>query len=134
MALWGDWPDLAPDFFTAPFYMWGTLPATRTPVAVVATPTANGWRCRSTDRCALQHDYTSRETVDTVRTWIERDLCRADAQIAGVEFTRDRAAFASHLATLASTSGGSIGFLEPDPRLAPDEAAERVLRHLERGW
>ena len=119
---------------TAPFYMWGRLATTGEAVAVAATPTKTGWRCRSTARDALNHDYVSRETTNAVRAWVQGDL-RLPGRADRVDFTRDRAAMAAHLATLAEASAdGSVGFLAPEASSAPREAAERVLRHLERGW
>lgn len=118
------------DMTDQPFYMVGTLHCTHEPVALAVTPTATGWRCRSSVRGALCHDYVSRESLGKVRTWVERDL-----QYNGCEFTQDREEMRARLATLvAASDDGSLGFLAPDPQLAPDAAAEQVLQHLERGW
>lgn len=113
-------------------YIFGLHADHASPVLVVASPTAHGWRCRSTLRDALQHDYVSGERVDELHDWLRLDLRRL--------YSCSRESALAELASddVTSTEGGArsarTGFLAPDPALAPAAAAERALRHLERGW
>ena len=97
-------------------------PPSPVPTLVVATPTDDGWRVRSTDR-AYNHDYVCYETFEEVMEWLDLDLRRPF-------LCRDRAEVRSVL-----TSGGSsTGFLLPGGCASEDEEVDRVLRHLESGW
>ena len=95
------------------------------PFAAALVPTAQGWRCRATGE--LCHDYVSGESVQDVREWLV-DCDRARH----VELVTDREEARGRLATLLASNDGFLGFLAPP--MPPSEAAEAVLRHLERGW
>lgn len=100
------------------------------PCAAVVRPstTTHGWRCRSTARDALQHDYPL-IPLDEVLEWMKRDLRRIRC------CTTDRQEALEHLAALhASGDAYPMGFLSPDPSLALPDADRRVLDHLETGW
>ena len=114
--------------FSNPFYIVGNLQGDERPVVAAVTPTSVGWKCRSTVRGALCHDYVSDESVGNVRSWVERDLSGKD-----YFFTRNREEVLERLATRFGTSD-SVGFLTPGAHLSSMDAAERVLRHLESGW
>ena len=94
---------------------------------VVCTPTERGWRTRSTRRDVLHHDYVSGESFDKVASWLRLQLTRIDPVC-------DRQEALERLATQPPWEQQHLCFLAPDPELAPPEAAERVLRHLECGW
>lgn len=96
-------------------------------VFAVVTSTPYGWRCRSTLRGVLQHDYVSHEPVDKLISWLRRDLWEH-------QVFEDRRAALAHLATHISTGDGTVGYLRGDPTWLPQEFAERVCQHLERGF
>lgn len=95
------------------------------PFAAALVPTAKGWRCRATDD--LQHDYVSGETAQDLREW----LVDCD-RVRHLKLLTDRGEARARLATLLASNAGMLGFLAPPA--PPSEAAEAVLRHLERGW
>ena len=92
-------------------------------IVAVLGRTDLGWRCRSTARDALQHDYVSRESLSHVRSFL-------DLTHRGILVTGDREAA---LEAIDSAMGGGGGFLHPSPHDHADPA-NRVLRHLESGW
>ena len=117
-----------------PLYAYDTSSAA--PVLAVFAPLDHGWRCRSTARGRLQHDYTSDESVDVLHGWLQADLGPT------VVTTFDREEALACLATLLASEDGATdpSFLyhgaasvAADP-WAEEPAEERVLRHLERGW
>lgn len=118
-----------------PIYVLGHLTQSSCPegILVVLTPTARGWRSRSTWEGAMNHEYASRQPLDEiVSEWITNDL--RDAQV-----TSDRKQV---LHVLKSTNQGAPAppgafrlrtFLRGDPSKGGHAAAERVLQYLERG-
>ena len=113
------------------FYAIGKFPDDSPMLAVFAPKRASrrgGWRCRSTDASRMQHDYVGSETVHEVCRWIDTDLKYP------YHLTMNREEVLAHLATHWSSMVESPGWLAPDPSLSQSEGAERVLRHLERGW
>ncbi len=120
-------------------YVFGNLlpshkhSSTRVTLAVL-TPTEDGWRCRSTARDCLQHDYVSCESLDVVTEWLECEMTRT-------YWTEDRDQVLDLLATTDDPSAPSAQagvhletFLFGDPNVSSAERSERVLRHLETGW
>ena len=92
------------------------------PSAVAALcPTTSGWRCRSSG--GFDHDYLSHETWRDLEEWLGPHAT----------LTRDRERCAAHLSALLASSPDRVRLQGP-PTWPPDEAADRVLRHLERGW
>lgn len=114
-----------------PVYFVGTGRADRQPLVACITAASNGgWHGRSTSR-SVQHDYPPQTSLRRAVRWMETyDFCN------GVDVMHDREATLERLTThMQSTDETSVGFLDRlDPSLAPHEAAEAVLRHLERGW
>ena len=101
-----------------------------TPVVAAVTKTDNGWKCRSTVRGAVCHDYMSHESIGHVRHWIQQHDLHPNCL-----FTDRRADALERLAIrIGASDVHSVGFLAPNATLAQDEAAERVLQHLEHGW
>lgn len=117
-----------------PFYIVGQLSKhtthdhTMQPVIAAITPTRCGWKCRSTLRNALNHDYVSFESTEHIREWLELQVHPRDSFI-----TQNREEVAERLA-IRLASNDVLGFLAPDANLSPDAAAERLLQHLECGW
>jgi hypothetical protein len=107
-----------------PRYIFGHLPTASFsfPTLIVAAPTWDGWRVRSTER-SYNHDYVCYETFDEVMEWLDIDLTRPF-------LCRDREEVTSVLANEDS----STGFLLPGGCSSAIEEAETVLRHLETGW
>ena len=103
------------------------LPQTDPEMVTALVATDNGWRCRSTRR-DYQHDYVGPTTPKEVaREWMyQADRMR-------VELTPDREEALERLSKTIRTQGHA-GFLWARATEAPYEAAERVLRHVERGW
>lgn len=115
------------------FYIVGAVREARRPHPVIAAvvPTPTGWKCRSTVRGRLCHDYVCNESVGKVRKWIETDMVAPDDYV----FTHNREEVVERLATrIATSDAGLVGFVGADPMSPPEDAAERVLRHLEFGW
>lgn len=117
-----------------PLYAYDTSSAA--PVLAVFSPLDHGWRCRSTARGRLQHDYTSDESIDVLHNWLQAELGPT------VVTTFDREEALAYLSILLASEDGAT-----DPSFlfhgamcgaqAPwtaENAEERVLRHLERGW
>lgn len=101
----------------------------------VITPTERGWRCRSTIRDRFNHDYMSKESLETViEGWIEPEMSR-------MYVSSNRDEVLNHLVMqddpsipASSKEFHLQSFLHGDPSLSENERAERVLRHLECGW
>jgi len=109
-------------------YVFGKMTSadTQFPTLVVATPSASGWRTRSTCR-AYNHDYVCAEAFADVMEWIDAELHRSF-----IANGRDEV-----LETLVTTSDSEhrLGFLYPGGGVhGSREEAEEVLRHLEHGW
>jgi len=107
-----------------PRYIFGHLPNSSSsfPTLVVASPTSDGWRVRSTDR-SYNHDYVCYETFEEVMEWLDIDLKRPF-------LCRDR----EEVTNVLTAEDSSTGFLLPDGCSSVGEEADRVLRHLETGW
>lgn len=107
-----------------PRYIFGHLPDSSSsfPTLVVAAPTSDGWRVRSTER-SYNHDYVCYETFEEVMEWLDADLTRPF-------LCRDR----DEVMNVLSTEDSSTGFLLPGGCSSAGEEADRVLRHLETGW
>lgn len=105
-------------------YIFGHLPAPSPtfPTLVVASPTSDGWRVRSTDR-SYNHDYVCYETFEDVMEWLDADLRRPF-------LCRDR----EEVMNVLTSEGSSTGFLHPGGCLSVYEEADKVVRHLETGW
>lgn len=96
-------------------------------LAVVSQTPKGAWRCRSTRADLLQCDYPPSTPFEEVMNWTRLHLRRP--------FVAAHRGEARSLLTKPSHDDRPrTGFLTPDPRLSPREAAERVLQHLERGW
>lgn len=123
--MWSDTPPSSPrePSHRRSCYAFGVHHEERFAAALV--PTAKGWRCRATGE--LCHDYVSGESAQDVREWLVNcDRARH------VELVTDREEARGRLATLLASNDGLLGRLAPP--MPPSEAAEAVLRHLERGW
>ena len=94
-------------------------------VAAALVPTKRGWRCRSTRRGALCHDYVSGETIGHVCAWLR--LHHPDVVV-----TADREEVCAALEEDAGMRGNA--FQTPDPLLPPAAQVDRMLRQLETGW
>ena len=93
--------------------------------AAAIVPTRRGWRCRSTLRNVLCHDYISGETIGNVCAWLRLLPHHADVLV-----TADREeAYAALM-----EDAGTFGDRRPAPCLAPCDQAERILTHIETGW
>jgi hypothetical protein len=117
------------EFESSNVYVLGTdprLPSGSFPVVLVLRPTKKGWVCRST--WGNDYDYESDEAWPTVMDWIDTDLKRAVVCV-------NREEALEFLCTL-SESGDDVRsnfhrFQRVDPELSNQQAADRVLRHLE---
>lgn len=105
-------------------YIFGHLPESPSafPTLVVASPTVDGWRVRSTDR-SYNHDYVCYETFEDVMEWLDHDLKRP-------VLCRDR----DEVMNVLRNEDSSTGFLLPGGCSSVDEEADIVLRHLETEW
>ena len=83
----------------------------------VVTSAGKVWRCRSTCKDALQHDYHKVHSLDDVLQWMRLDVGRSATVV-----TREEAL--GHISTL---SDYDQNFLVHSP-------PERALAHLEEGW
>ena len=112
------------DEMLEPRYIFGHLPASpfTFPTLVVASPTPDGWRVRSTDR-SYQHDYVCYETFQEVMEWLDTDLKRPF-------LCRDR----DEVMNVLTSEDSPTGFLLPGGCSSQDEEVDKVLRHLETGW
>jgi hypothetical protein len=107
-----------------PRYIFGHLPTSSStfPTLVVASPTVDGWRVRSTER-SYNHDYVCYETFEEVMEWLDIDLRRPF-------LCRDR----DEVMNVLTGEDSSTGFLRPGGCSSVDEEADIVLRHLETEW
>lgn len=107
-----------------PRYIFGHLPTSSStfPTLVVAAPTSDGWRIRSTDR-SYNHDYVCYETFEDVMEWLDIDLRRPF-------LCRDR----EEVMNVLSSEDSSTGFLLPGGCFSVGEEVDKVLRHLETEW
>lgn len=107
-----------------PRYIFGHLYVSPSafPTLVVASPTSDGWRVRSTDR-SYQHDYVCYETFEEVMEWLDMDLKRPF-------LCRDR----DEVINVLMNEDSSTGFLLPGGCFSVDGEVDTVLRHLETGW
>lgn len=112
------------DEMLEPRYIFGHLPASSStfPTLVVASPTSDGWRVRSTDR-SYNHDYICYETFEDVMEWLDVDLKRPF-------LCRDR----NEVMNVLTNEDSSTGFLLPGGCSSVGEEADIVLQHLETGW
>ena len=103
-------------------YVFGYLPRVsfNFPTLLVASPTVDGWRVRSTER-SYNHDYVCYETFEEVMEWLHVDLRRPF-------ICKDRAE-AIHVMTTSKDT--STGFLLPGGCSSVHEEVDVVLRHLE---
>ena len=95
------------------------------PTLAVVSPTADGWRVRSTNR-GYNHDYVCYETFEEIMQWIDIDMYRPFVAIDRQEAVR----------TLVHTGAEHCtGFLFPgDVPAGSAEEADAVVSHLEGGW
>lgn len=99
------------------------------PVVAACVPTDRGWSCRSNYSDVLRHDYECRESVHELEEWFLCDLRNS------FEWTLDREEALERLTTILETGAALrhprsvVGRLDA----VPEDAAERVLRHLEHG-
>ena len=118
-----------------PVYILGHHQRSKHVSLLVLSPTEKGWRCRSTLRNDMNHDYVKKESAESViEDWIEKEMTRTY-----VSSDRDEV-----LALLAKTEDPNIpstpgevyiqSFLHGNLELPEYERAERVLQHLECGW
>ena len=110
---------------TIPRYIFGHLKHTdeALPTLVVASPTADGWSVRSTDR-SYNHDYVCFESWDEVMEWLDLDLTRPF-------LCRDR----EEVMHVLLQGDASTGYLLPgEGGCTRSEEVNRVLQHLESGW
>ena len=107
-----------------PRYIFGHLPSTSStfPTLVVAAPTPDGWRVRSTE-WSYNHDYVCYETFEEVMEWLDIDLKRPF-------LCRDR----EEVMSVLTNEDSSTGFLLAGGYSSASEGVDRVLRHLETGW
>jgi hypothetical protein len=112
--MWGD--------DCAPHYIFAQMAKSKVPTLLVASPTAAGWRVRSTCR-SYQHDYVSGETFEDVLEWVDAELQRPMV-------AHDRA----EAREIIQQNVEIAGFLVPGGCAVADAAVDRVLRHLESGW
>ena len=108
-------------------YIFGKMSEqdTNFPTLVVASPTIDGWRVRSTDR-AYNHDYICFEPFSEIMEWIDMELYRPFVAI-----NRDEA-----LDTLLHSNEAEhrTGFLFPGDVIAGSlKEANLVVSHLESG-
>lgn len=92
------------------------------PTLIVARPTPDGWRIRSTDQ-GYNHDYVCYESFEDVMEWLDNDLSRPF-------LCRDR----NEVLNVLTSAGLTTGFLLPGDCPSQHEEADRVLRHLETAW
>ena len=103
-----------------------------TPVLAAFVPHNNGWRCRSTARGQMQHDYGFAE-VDALLEWMQADF----GPNVSTTFEREEALeLLSTLLEAPGEVGPSFRFhgAAAASYLSGESAAEQVLQHLERGW
>lgn len=104
-------------------YISGRTKHDKRPVFCVFSPTAKGWKCRSTLHDSLNHDYVRKEGLDTLRSWALLDY------VAGaVMTTSHEEAQALLLQNLDETS--SCGMLMVPAQYTAELWAARVLSHL----
>ena len=105
-------------------YVFGHFPMSSStfPTLVVASPTSDGWRVRSTER-SYNHDYVCYETFGDVMEWLDIDLRRPF-------LCRDR----KEVTLVLSSEDYSTGFLLPGGCSSVGEELEKVLQHLETDW
>ena len=114
-----------PEDTNPPRYIFGHL---RTglqesfPTLVVARPSPDGWRVRSTDR-GYNHDYVCYESFGDVMDWLDIDLHRPF-------LCRDR----DEVLNVLKSAELTTGFLLPSDYASQHEEADRVLQHLETAW
>ena len=116
-------------------YVFGKHTSCEDVTLAVLTHTDKGWRCRSTLRGELNHDYPRKASLDDVMMkWLDKEMTRKY-----VSYDRDE------VLDLLTQQGdpdipslqGEVHletFLHADPSLPECERAERVLQHLEIGW
>ena len=107
-----------------PRYVFGHLPGSQPafPTLVVAVPTFDGWRVRSTNQ-SYNHDYVCYETFEDVMEWLDMDLRRPF-------LCRNR----DEVISVLSSTDSPTGFLLPGGCSSAVEEAGKVLQHLETGW
>ena len=115
--------DTEPEVFTTQ-YVFGIHTETNVsnPIFCVCSPTSNGWKCRSSERTIMNHDYMSNETFEDVMEWMHKDMNRVYA-------TGDHEEVVELLSKRID-SEKCVGYVSPDPSLSSVEAAERVVQHL----
>lgn len=109
---------------TEPRYVFGHLSTSSCafPTLVVAVPSSDGWRVRSTDR-TYNHDYVCYETFEEVMEWFDIDLRRPF-------LCRDR----NEVISVLANEDSPTGFLLPGGCSSASEEADKVLQHLETAW
>lgn len=106
-------------------YISGRTKHDKRPVFCVFSPTAKGWKCRSSLRDALNHDYVRKEGLETLRSWALLDY------VAGaVMTTSHEEAQALLMQKLDETSSCDRGLLMAPAQYNAELWAERVLTHL----
>ena len=116
------------------WYIFGARKNIGPPTFVVLTRTERAWRARSTD-ADYQHDYPPSQPVEPILDWIRRDLSRqlvAENRDDALELLSGCMHDDKDLTNSDSTH--RMGFLAPGGVATVEDAAERVLAHLERGW
>ena len=96
-------------------------------------PTEKGWRCRSTHRKIMNHDYVSHETISMVMGWMDKDFKH------NMYVTQDREEAVALLAYGESQHNPRMtcrleSFLHGNPMWDDMERGDKVLQHLEYGY
>ena len=113
------------------WYIFGSR-AQRPPTLVVLTRDERAWRARSTD-VDYQHDYPVTQSLEDVVEWIRKDLAR-DLVAQNREDALQLLSDGCMRDVTNSEPTPRMGFLAPGEAATVEDAAERVLAHLERGW
>ena len=110
------------------FYISGRKKEEKVPIFCVFTQTPSGWKCRSTMLAdGLNHDYTSKETLEQLRTWALIDF------VQGAIMTTSHAE-AMELLLQQFDATKSSDLLVVPVQYTVAEWADKVLAHLKHGW
>lgn len=110
------------------FYISGRKKDDKASIFCAFTQTPRGWKCRSTmNQDGFNHDYTSNETLEALRSWALLDYVQG-----AIMTTSHEEAKALLLQKFGATK--SCGMLVVPAQYSEEAWAERVLAHLKHGW